>query len=256
MSSNDKRKAAKAKKRKENLRQRKLKTGSSINPNNMMVFNKTSSGLDVIHRGSVSGSIATDILNEQETQPIDPKNREDLISQIKKNIELFYTGTKKESAISDFAFLTENIYLTKVLLELAEKEVKAEDPDDQMLIDINNNMLKETLKGMTEICKNLYQQAVEGKESLYFVNSLELNAINISKKYLEQTNILLQYIDVGLFQKGCRLTITRLGNRNYKDDPDVKYFSIREGYGLIKDMIKHENKKRQEGKQNDVKQIH
>ena len=104
MSKQDQRKAAKAKKRQAVLKNRRIKTGSNINPKNMMVHNKCSKGLDVIHRGSVSGTIMTDILNEQETQPIDPNNRKQLISQIQANIEKFYKGTPKESAISDFAF--------------------------------------------------------------------------------------------------------------------------------------------------------
>ena len=161
MSKQNQRKVAKAKKREAALKNRRIKTGSNINPKNMMVQNKCSKGLEVIHRGSVSGSIMTDILNEQETQPIDPNNRKQLISQIKNNIEKFYKGTPKESAISDLAFLTENIYLTKVMLELAEKEIRAVDDEAQLLIDLNNSLLKETLKGMTVICKDLYKQAVE-----------------------------------------------------------------------------------------------
>ena len=248
MSRQDQRKAAKAKKREAVLKNRRIKTGSNINPKNMMVYNKCSKGLDVIHRGSVSGTIMTDILNEQETQPIDPNNRKQLISQIQANMEKFYKGTPKESAISDFAFLTENIYLTKVMLELAEKEIQAEDEEAQVLINLNNSLLKETLKGMTAICKDLYKQAVEMKEVLYFVNSLEIPAIKISKDYLEQTDTLLQYVDVGIFQKACRLTIARLGDRDYRGDPDIKYFRIREGYGLMKDMLAFE-KARREGKE-------
>lgn len=248
MSKQNQRKVAKAKKREAALKNRRIKTGSNINPKNMMVQNKCSKGLEVIHRGSVSGSIMTDILNEQETQPIDPNNRKQLISQIKNNIEKFYKGTPKESAISDLAFLTENIYLTKVMLELAEKEIRAVDDEAQLLIDLNNSLLKETLKGMTAICKDLYRQAVEIKEVLYFVNSVEVPAIKISKDYIEQTDTLFQYVDVGIFQKACRLTISRLGDRDYRGDPDIKYFRIREGYELMRDMLAHE-KAKQEGKQ-------
>ena len=248
MSKQNQRKVAKAKKREAALKNRRIKTGSNINPKNMMVQNKCSKGLEVIHRGSVSGSIMTDILNEQETQPIDPNNRKQLISQIKNNIEKFYKGTPKESAISDLAFLTENIYLTKVILELAEKEIRAVDDEAQLLIDLNNSLLKETLKGMTAICKDLYRQAVEIKEVLYFVNSVEVPAIKISKDYIEQTDTLFQYVDVGIFQKACRLTISRLGDRDYRRDPDIKYFRIREGYELMRDMLAHE-KAKQEGKQ-------
>lgn len=248
MSKQNQRKVAKAKKREAALKNRRIKTGSNINPKNMMVQNKCSKGLEVIHRGSVSGSIMTDILNEQETQPIDPNNRKQLISQIKNNIEKFYKGTPKESAISDLAFLTENIYLTKVMLELAEKEIRAVDDEAQLLIDLNNSLLKETLKGMTVICKDLYRQAVEIKEVLYFVNSVEVPAIKISKDYIEQTDTLFQYVDVGIFQKACRLTISRLGDRDYRGDPDIKYFRIREGYELMRDMLAHE-KAKQEGKQ-------
>lgn len=248
MSKQNQRKVAKAKKREAALKNRRIKTGSNINPKNMMVQNKCSKGLEVIHRGSVSGSIMTDILNEQETQPIDPNNRKQLISQIKNNIEKFYKGTPKESAISDLAFLTENIYLTKVMLELAEKEIRAVDDEAQLLIDLNNSLLKETLKGMTVICKDLYKQAVEIKEVLYFVNSVEVPAIKISKDYIEQTDTLFQYVDVGIFQKACRLTISRLGDRDYRGDPDIKYFRIREGYELMRDMLAHE-KAKQEGKQ-------
>ena len=248
MSKQNQRKAAKAKKREAALKNRRIKTGSNINPKNMMVQNKCSKGLEVIHRGSVSGSIMTDILNEQETQPIDPNNRKQLISQIKNNIEKFYKGTPKESAISDLAFLTENIYLTKVMLELAEKEIRAVDDEAQLLIDLNNSLLKETLKGMTAICKDLYKQAVEIKEVLYFVNSVEVPAIKISKDYIEQTDTLFQYVDVGIFQKACRLTISRLGDKDYRGDPDIKYFRIREGYELMRDMLAHE-KAKQEGKQ-------
>lgn len=248
MSKQNQRKVAKAKKREAALKNRRIKTGSNINPKNMMVQNKCSKGLEVIHRGSVSGSIMTDILNEQETQPIDPNNRKQLIIQIKNNIEKFYKGTPKESAISDLAFLTENIYLTKVMLELAEKEIRAVDDEAQLLIDLNNSLLKETLKGMTAICKDLYKQAVEIKEVLYFVNSVEVPAIKISKDYIEQTDTLFQYVDVGIFQKACRLTISRLGDRDYRGDPDIKYFRIREGYELMRDMLAHE-KAKQEGKQ-------
>lgn len=248
MSKQNQRKVAKAKKREAALKNRRIKTGSNINPKNMMVQNKCSKGLEVIHRGSVSGSIMTDILNEQETQPIDPNNRKQLISQIKNNIEKFYKGTPKESAISDLAFLTENIYLTKVMLELAEKEIRAVDDEAQLLIDLNNSLLKETLKGMTAICKDLYKQAVEIKEVLYFVNSVDVPAIKISKDYIEQTDTLFQYVDVGIFQKACRLTISRLGDRDYRGDPDIKYFRIREGYELMRDMLAHE-KAKQEGKQ-------
>lgn len=248
MSKQNQRKVAKAKKREAALKNRRIRTGSNINPKNMMVQNKCSKGLEVIHRGSVSGSIMTDILNEQETQPIDPNNRKQLIIQIKNNIEKFYKGTPKESAISDLAFLTENIYLTKVMLELAEKEIRAVDDEAQLLIDLNNSLLKETLKGMTAICKDLYKQAVEIKEVLYFVNSVEVSAIKISKDYIEQTDTLFQYVDVGIFQKACRLTISRLGDRDYRGDPDIKYFRIREGYELMRDMLAHE-KAKQEGKQ-------
>nr|DAS66481.1 MAG TPA: hypothetical protein [Bacteriophage sp.] len=248
MSKQNQRKVAKAKKREAALKNRRIRTGSNINPKNMMVQNKCSKGLEVIHRGSVSGSIMTDILNEQETQPIDPNNRKQLIIQIKNNIEKFYKGTPKESAISDLAFLTENIYLTKVMLELAEKEIRAVDDEAQLLIDLNNSLLKETLKGMTAICKDLYKQAVEIKEVLYFVNSVEVPAIKISKDYIEQTDTLFQYVDVGIFQKACRLTISRLGDRDYRGDPDIKYFRIREGYELMRDMLAYE-KAKQEGKQ-------
>lgn len=42
MSRQDQRKAAKAKKRQATLKNRRIKTGSNINPKNMMVYNKCS----------------------------------------------------------------------------------------------------------------------------------------------------------------------------------------------------------------------
>ena len=56
---------------------------------------------------------------------------------------------------------------------------------------------------------------------------------------------MFQYVDVGIFQKACRLTISRLGDRDYRGDPDIKYFRIREGYELMRDMLAHEKAKQE-----------
>ena len=219
-------------KRKAKLKARKATTGTVVNRKNTL-------GLD--SRGNkkmnatVTGSLMTDLFEEQITQRIGTKNIEELCTTMKSNIDRFLVGTREKDSMQDYCFLTENVYVSKVLLELINKYIESDDLADQIKINEIKTNMKKSLQDMESLIICIWPQAVRRQKSFVFVSELGKSAKPIVDEYIKCFKEMLSICDVGIFQKACRVTMARLGNENYQEE-NIKYYRIREGYQLYREQ--------------------
>lgn len=219
-------------KRKAKLKARKATTGTVVNRKNTL-------GLD--SRGNkkmnatVTGSLMTDLFEEQITQRIGTKNIEELCTTMKSNMDRFLVGTREKDSMQDYCFLTENVYVSKVLLELINKYIESDDLADQIKINEIKTNMKKSLQDMESLIIRIWPQAVRRQKSFVFVSELGKSAKPIVDEYIKCFKEMLSICDVGIFQKACRVTMARLGNENYQEE-NIKYYRIREGYQLYREQ--------------------
>lgn len=219
-------------KRKAKLKARKANTGTVVNRKNTL-------GLD--SRGNkkmnatVTGSLMTDLLEEQITQRIGTKNIEELCTTMKSNMDRFLVGTREKDSMQDYCFLTENVYVSKILLELINKYIESDNLADQIKINEIKSNMKKSLQDMENLIIRIWPQAVRRQKSFVFVSELGKSAKLIVDEYIKCFKEMLSICDVGIFQKACRVTMARLGNENYQEE-NIKYYRIREGYQLYREQ--------------------
>lgn len=219
-------------KRKAKLKARKATTGTVVNRKNTL-------GLD--SRGNkkmnatVTGALMTDLFEEQITQRIGSKNIEELCTTMKSNMDRFLVGTREKDSMQDYCFLTENVYVSKVLLELINKYIESDDLADQIKINEIKSNMKKSLENMEGLIIRIWPQAVRRQKSFVFVSELGKSAKPIVDEYIKCFKEMLSICDVGIFQKACRVTMARLGNENYQEE-NIKYYRIREGYQLYREQ--------------------
>ena len=219
-------------KRKAKLKARKANTGTVVNRKNTL-------GLDANGNkkmnATVTGSLMTDLFEEQITQRIGTKNIEELCTTMKSNMDRFLVGTREKDSMQDYCFLTENVYVSKVLLELINKYIESDDLADQIKINEIKTNMKKSLQDMESLIIRIWPQAVRRQKSFVFVSELGKSAKPIVDEYIKCFKEMLSICDVGIFQKACRVTMKRLGNENYQEE-NIKYYRIREGYQLYREQ--------------------
>lgn len=219
-------------KRKAKLKARKASTGTVVNRKNTL-------GLDANGNkkmnATVTGSLMTDLFEEQITQRIGSKNIEELCTTMKSNMDKFLVGTREKDSMQDYCFLTENVYVSKVLLELINKYIESDDLADQIKINEIKSNMKKSLEDMEGLIIRIWPQAVRRQKSFVFVSELGKSAKPIVDEYIKCFKEMLSICDVGIFQKACRVTMARLGNENYQEE-NIKYYRIREGYQLYREQ--------------------
>lgn len=219
-------------KRKAKLKARKANTGTVVNRKNTL-------GLDANGNkkmnATVTGSLMTDLFEEQITQRIGSKNIEELCTTMKSNMDRFLVGTREKDTMQDYCFLTENVYVSKVLLELINKYIESDDLADQIKINEIKTNMKKSLQDMEGLIIRIWPQAVRRQKSFVFVSELGKSAKPIVDEYIKCFKEMLSICDVGIFQKACRVTMARLGNENYQEE-NIKYYRIREGYQLYREQ--------------------
>jgi hypothetical protein len=219
-------------KRKAKLKARKATTGTVVNRKNTL-------GLDANGNkkmnATVTGSLMTDLFEEQITQRIGSKNIEELCTTMKSNMDKFLVGTREKDSMQDYCFLTENVYVSKVLLELINKYIESDDLADQIKINEIKTNMKKSLQDMEGLIIRIWPQAVRRQKSFVFVSELGKSAKPIVDEYIKCFKEMLGICDVGIFQKACRVTMARLGNENYQEE-NIKYYRIREGYQLYREQ--------------------
>mgnify|MGYP003562011434 FL=1 len=219
-------------KRKAKLKARKANTGTVVNRKNTL-------GLDANGNkkmnATVTGSLMTDLFEEQITQRIGSKNIEELCTTMKSNMDRFLVGTREKDSMQDYCFLTENVYVSKVLLELINKYIESDDLADQIKINEIKTNMKKSLQDMESLIIRIWPQAVRRQKSFVFVSELGKSAKPIVDEYIKCFKEMLSICDVGIFQKACRVTMARLGNENYQEE-NIKYYRIREGYQLYREQ--------------------
>lgn len=219
-------------KRKAKLKARKATTGTVVNRKNTL-------GLDAHGNkkmnATVTGSLMTDLFEEQITQRIGSKNIEELCTTMKSNMNKFLVGTREKDSMQDYCFLTENVYVSKVLLELINKYIESDDLADQIRINEIKSNMKKSLQNMEGLIIRIWPQAVRRQKSFVFVSELGKSAKPIVDEYIKCFKEMLSICDVGIFQKACRVTMKRLGNENYQEE-NIKYYRIREGYQLYREQ--------------------
>lgn len=219
-------------KRKAKLKARKATTGTVVNRKNTL-------GLDANGNkkmnATVTGSLMTDLFEEQITQRIGSKNIEELCTTMKSNMDKFLVGTREKDSMQDYCFLTENVYVSKVLLELINKYIESDDLADQIKINEIKTNMKKSLQDMEGLIIRIWPQAVRRQKSFVFVSELGKSAKPIVDEYIKCFKEMLSICDVGIFQKACRVTMARLGNESYQEE-NIKYYRIREGYQLYREQ--------------------
>lgn len=219
-------------KRKAKLKARKASTGTVVNRKNTL-------GLDANGNkkmnATVTGSLMTDLFEEQITQRIGSKNIEELCTTMKSNMDKFLVGTREKDSMQDYCFLTENVYVSKVLLELINKYIESDDLADQIKINEIKSNMKKSLQDMEGLIIRIWPQTVRRQKSFVFVSELGKSAKPIVDEYIKCFKEMLSICDVGIFQKACRVTMSRLGNENYQEE-NIKYYRIREGYQLYREQ--------------------
>ena len=202
-------------KRKAKLKARKASTGTVVNRKNTL-------GYDVHGNkkmnATVTGSLMTDLFEEQITQRIGSKNIEELCTTMKSNMDRFLVGTREKDSMQDYCFLTENVYVSKVLLELINKYIESDDLADQIKINEIKSNMKKSLEDMEGLIIRIWPQAVRRQKSFVFVSELGKSAKPIVDEYIKCFKEMLGICDVGIFQKACRVTMARLGNENYQEE--------------------------------------
>ena len=219
-------------KRKAKLKARKATTGTVVNRKNTLGYDAHGNKK---MNATVTGSLMTDLFEEQITQRIGSKNIEELCTTMKSNMNKFLVGTREKDSMQDYCFLTENVYVSKVLLELINKYIESDDLADQIKINEIKTNMKKSLEDMEGLIIRIWPQAVRRQKSFVFVSELGKSAKPIVDEYIKCFKEMLSICDVGIFQKACRVTMGRLGNENYQEE-NIKYYRIREGYQLYREQ--------------------
>lgn len=219
-------------KRKAKLKVRKATTGTVVNRKNTLGYDARGNKK---MNATVTGSLMTDLFEEQITQRIGSKNIEELCTTMKSNMNKFLVGTREKDSMQDYCFLTENVYVSKVLLELINKYIESDDLADQIKINEIKTNMKKSLEDMEGLIIRIWPQAVRRQKSFVFVSELGKSAKPIVDEYIKCFKEMLGICDVGIFQKACRVTMARLGNENYQEE-NIKYYRIREGYQLYREQ--------------------
>ena len=158
-------------KRKAKLKARKASTGTVVNRKNTLGYDAHGNKK---MNATVTGSLMTDLFEEQITQRIGSKNIEELCTTMKSNMDRFLVGTREKDSMQDYCFLTENVYVSKVLLELINKYIESDDLADQIKINEIKSNMKKSLEDMEGLIIRIWPQAVRRQKSFVFVSELFL----------------------------------------------------------------------------------
>lgn len=228
-----KKSVSKKKERQKKLAKRKHQSGSVVNYKNISTHIRTGK---LAAKGTITGNLAMDLLEETEEQRITEKNIQTLMDDWHETVECFKQGTTDREQHSRFS---ENLFLMKQLLEIASNECVPTDPEKEMEFRIHLSLMRDNLEKMEKIVIEFYNKIVNGVDKLYFVNSLEFNQYKIVEEFSNTLPSLLRYVDIGQFQKGCRTTMVKLSDKHYSGE-NVKYYRFREGHVLLRERRKRE----------------
>lgn len=222
----EKTKQQKAKERQKKLAKRKHYTGSIVNPEHHLPYN-FHTGKNVF-RYSVSGNTMTDLLEESNITKITQENLEKIKKQWVNTVAFFHKGGVDRHRHGLF---TENTYIAKPVLNLVKTQIEASSDEEQEILNLECAIFSDLIEEMVIICKQFYKQVVE--HSACIIDDKQKETCD---QFIEYYIKFLSYLDVGLFQRACRNALRDLQDKR-NHDPEMKYFRVREGRELIKDIL-------------------